>query len=163
MKDIKHIRRDFHSAALVKPQGWYRGGLGVSIFFSPKFNQSWCVSYLHEWHMQRHNFWGPRPLGQGPKGQLSITKSISKIFKPNFVCLLTNEGLWQGATQEAITQTGLLWDKRVHPQVDQLMALWAHSTSSIRWSSLRFSPSVIRCTPRISFRTVLSCRKTSLA
>ena len=53
----------------------------------------------------------------------------------------------------AITQIGLLWDKRVHPQVDQLMALWAHSKSSIRWSSLRSSPSVIRCTPRISFRT----------
>ena len=27
------------------------------------------------------------------------------------------------------------------------------STGSIRWSSLRSSPSVIRCTPRISFRT----------
>ena len=33
------------------------------------------------------------------------------------------------------------------------MALCAHSTSSIRWSSFRSSPSVIRCTPRISFRT----------
>ena len=34
------------------------------------------------------------------------------------------------------------------------MALWVHSTSSFRWSSLRFSPSVIRCTvKRISFRT----------
>ena len=30
---------------------------------------------------------------------------------------------------EAITQIGLLWDKRVHPQVDQLMALWAHSAT----------------------------------
>ena len=58
-------------------------------------------------------------------------------------------------TQEAITQIRLLWDKRVHPQVDQLMALWAHSTSSIRCSSLRSSPSVMRCTPRISFRTDL--------
>ena len=34
-----------------------------------------------------------------------------------------------------------------------IMAIWAHSTSSIRSSSLRFSPRVIRCTPRISFRT----------
>ena len=33
------------------------------------------------------------------------------------------------------------------------MALWAQSTSSIRLSSLRSSPSVIRCTPRIGFRT----------
>ena len=35
--------------------------------------------------------WGP---GEGSKGQISfisITKSISKIFIPNFVCVLTNE------------------------------------------------------------------------
>ena len=38
MKDIKHIRRDFHLAAWVMPRGgtWaYRGGLGgQKIFFS---------------------------------------------------------------------------------------------------------------------------------
>ena len=36
MKDIKHIRRDFHVAALVMPQGWDLGvlwGLGDQIFF----------------------------------------------------------------------------------------------------------------------------------
>ena len=59
MKDIKHIRRDFHSVAWVMPQGsdlGYRGGLsGPKNFFS-KFNQIWCVSNLHQWHMQRHNF-----------------------------------------------------------------------------------------------------------
>ena len=38
------------------------GGCGVKKIFFPKFNQIWCVSYLHEWHMQRHLFWGPRPL-----------------------------------------------------------------------------------------------------
>ena len=35
--------------------------------------------------------WGPR---EGTKGQISfnfITKSISKIFIPNFVCVLANE------------------------------------------------------------------------
>ena len=32
------------------------------------------------------------------------------------------KGLQQGPTQEAITQTRLLCDTRVHPQVDQLMA-----------------------------------------
>ena len=45
-------------------------------------------------------FFLPRPLGpwEGAKRSniikyhlISITKSISKIFKPNFVCLLTNE------------------------------------------------------------------------
>ena len=62
----------------------------------PKFIQSWCVSYLNEWHMQQHNFLVPAPwgLGEGPKvkyHKLSITKSFSNIFTPNFVCLLTNE------------------------------------------------------------------------
>ena len=48
-------------------------------------------------HATAH-FW-PRPLGPCGRAkrsniinyQNSITKSISKIFKPNFVCLLTNE------------------------------------------------------------------------
>ena len=72
------------------------GGGGQKYFF-PKFNQSWCVIYLHEGHMQRHNFLGPGPpgaLGRGKKfkyHKISITKSISNIFKPNFICLLTNE------------------------------------------------------------------------
>ena len=38
-------------------------------------------------------FW-PRSLGRGQKVKyhiISITKSISKIFIPNFVCVLTNE------------------------------------------------------------------------
>ena len=37
-------------------------------------------------------FFAPPP-GEGSKGQylISITKSISKIFIPNFVCVLTNE------------------------------------------------------------------------
>ena len=37
MKDIKHIRRDFHSVAWVMPQGWDFGALGaprvVNFFF----------------------------------------------------------------------------------------------------------------------------------
>ena len=41
-------------------------------------------------------FWAPLPgaLGSGQKVKyhlISITKSISKIFIPNFVCVLTNE------------------------------------------------------------------------
>ena len=66
MKDIKHVGRDFHSVAWVMPQGGrtcgYRGGWGVKKFFS-KVNQIWRVSYLHQWHMQRHNFFGPQSLG----------------------------------------------------------------------------------------------------
>ena len=63
-----------------------------------KFNQSWCVRYLHEWHMQQHNFLGPPPPGALGRGQRSniikshlLNLSISNIFKPNIVCLLTNE------------------------------------------------------------------------
>ena len=46
--------------------------------------------------MQRQTFFGPPPgaLGRGQKVKyhlISITKSISKIFIPNFVCVLTNE------------------------------------------------------------------------
>ena len=50
------------------------GGLGVKIFFISKFNQIWCVSYLHEWHMHRRHFLGPHPLGpwEGSKGQLPL-------------------------------------------------------------------------------------------
>ena len=40
-----------------------------------------------------------------------------------------------------------------HPQVGQLMALWAQSTSSFRRSSLRSSPCFIRCTPAVGLRT----------
>ena len=52
MKDLKHIRRDFHSLVWVMPQGSDLGVLwGVEwskkIFF-PKFNQIWCVSNLHQ-------------------------------------------------------------------------------------------------------------------
>ena len=38
-------------------------GAGGQKFFFPKFNQIWCVSYLHELHMQRPNYLGPQPLG----------------------------------------------------------------------------------------------------
>ena len=34
--------------------------------------------------------------------------------------------------------------------MDQLVALWAHSTSCFRWPSLRSSPSAIRCASGIS-------------
>ena len=61
-----------------------------------KFNQIWCVSYSHEWGAQCKFFLAPPPgaLGRGQKVKyylISITKSISKIFVPNFVCVPTNE------------------------------------------------------------------------
>ena len=62
------------------------GGTGVKNFF-PKFNQIWCVSYLHEWHMQRHNCLGPHPWGlwEGPKGQISLNLNYKVNFKDFFV------------------------------------------------------------------------------
>ena len=99
MKDIKHIRRDFHSITLIMPQGWDLGllwGGGCKKTFFPKFNHIWCVSYLHEWHMQQHYFFGPRLLGPwGGAIRSNIIKSqlqsqFQRFFKLNFVCLLTN-------------------------------------------------------------------------
>ena len=61
-----------------------------------KFNQIWCVKYSHEWGAQRKLFLGPASWGPGEESKvkyhlISITKSISKIFIPNFVCVLTIE------------------------------------------------------------------------
>ena len=63
-------------ATWVMPRGgtWgYHGGLGVKFFFS-KFNQIWCVSYLHELHMHRHNFWVPSPWGLGEGSKIKFSE-----------------------------------------------------------------------------------------
>ena len=51
--------------------------------FFPKFNQIWCLRYLHEWRMQRHHFSVPAPLGlgEGPKGQISLILNYKVNFK----------------------------------------------------------------------------------
>ena len=84
MNDIKHIRWDFHLAAWVMPQGWDLGvpwGLGGQK--NPKFNQIWCVSYLHEWHLHRHHFWVPASWGlRGePKDQISLNLNYKVKFQ----------------------------------------------------------------------------------
>ena len=76
MKDIKQIRRDFHSAAWFMAQGWDFGVWwvvgGCQNFFSPKFNQSWCVSYMND-TCNGTIIWVPPPppphgaLGRGQK------------------------------------------------------------------------------------------------
>ena len=93
MKDIKHIRRDFHLVTWVMSQGWDLGvPWGKSIIF-PKFNQIWCVSYLHEWHMHRHHFWVPAPWGlwEGPKGQISLKLNYSQFqrFLNRTLCIIS--------------------------------------------------------------------------
>ena len=97
MNDIKHIGRDFHSTAWVMPEGWDFGvvwGLGGQHFFFLKFNKSWYVSYLHEWHMQQHNFLGsPAPWGLWKESKvkyhyISITKSI-QFFLNQTLCVFS--------------------------------------------------------------------------
>ena len=52
---------------------------GPNFFFFSKFNQMWCVSNLHQWHMQQHNFFGPHPLGPwGGAKRSNIIKSQSQ-------------------------------------------------------------------------------------
>ena len=112
MKDTEHIRQVFF---ILSPGSCPRSGtwgyLGAKIKFHPavcplcylllnhwtKLNQIWCVSYSHGWGAQRKEFFfapPPGALGRGQKVKyhlISITKSISKIFVPNFVCVLSNE------------------------------------------------------------------------
>ena len=61
--------------------------------------------------------WG---LGEGPKGQISLNlndKVIFKVFKPNFVILLTNE--------KYITyQTGFSFGRLGHAQASDLGVPW---------------------------------------
>ena len=71
------------------------GGVNFFFFFEIQPN---LLCELLTWmaHAMAQFFWYPPPgaLGRGQKVKfnlISITKSISNIFKPNFVCLLTNE------------------------------------------------------------------------
>ena len=86
LKDIKQFRGDFHFIAWVMPQGcdlgvpWGEWG-GPKSFFS-KFKQIWCVSYLREWHMQRHKFLGARLLG--PLGGAKRSNIIKSQLKSQF-------------------------------------------------------------------------------
>ena len=62
-----------------------RGTVGVwgsKFFFFSKFNQIWCVSYLHEWHMHRCHFLGPHPLG--PLGGAKRSNIIKSELQSRF-------------------------------------------------------------------------------
>ena len=65
MKDITY-HMGFSFGRLGHAQGWDLGvlwGVGEVKKKFLEFNQIWCVSYSHEWHMHQHNFFGPCPLG----------------------------------------------------------------------------------------------------
>ena len=85
LKDIKH-QRGFSFRHLGHAPGVGLGGtvgVGGSKTGFPKFNQIWCVSYLHEWHMQRHNCLGPRLLGiwRGAKRSNIIKSQLQSQFQ----------------------------------------------------------------------------------
>ena len=79
MKDIKHIRRDFHSVAWVMPQGWdlgYRGGLGVQIFFLSKIQPDLVCELLTSMaHATAQFFLFPTPGALGRAKRSNIIKS----------------------------------------------------------------------------------------
>ena len=98
MKDTKHIRQDFYSVALNMSQGWDFGSLWV-----PRWSK---ISNMFMWHMKSTKMTSRTEckyfLSWSQTGDLrvrsrvnyhliSVTMSISKIFIPNFVCVLTNE------------------------------------------------------------------------
>ena len=75
---------------------WGTVGVRGPIFFTQIQPDLVCELLTWMAHATAHLFWfsPPGALGRGQKvkyHQISITKSISKIFKQNCVCLLTNE------------------------------------------------------------------------
>ena len=54
-------------------------GVGGQKFNFSKFKQIWCVIYSHEWHVQRHNYFGPASWGprEGKKGQISLNNYVN--------------------------------------------------------------------------------------
>ena len=77
-------------------------GVGGPKTFFPKFNQIWCVSDLHEWHMQRHNFLGPGLLGPwGGAKRSNIIKS--QLQSPQGL------GLWGAGGQKCNFMNMVMW------------------------------------------------------
>ena len=87
MKDIKHIRRDFHLAAWVMPQGWDLGvpwGVVVSkkFFFRKSTRFGVWVAYMND-IFNGTVFLGPRPLGPwgGAKRSNIIKSELQSQFQ----------------------------------------------------------------------------------
>ena len=102
MKDIKHIRLNFHSITLVMPQGWDFGALGVprggfkKIFFKHG-HVAYQINRDDEQNKTQVKFssWGQTgEIGVRSKGQISLNFGYHvnfNFFIPNFVCVLTNK------------------------------------------------------------------------
>ena len=72
-----------------------RRGLGVKIYIFLKFNQNWCVSHLHECHMQRHICLGPHPplwpLGGAKRSNIIKSQLLIRfqIFLNQTLCVFS--------------------------------------------------------------------------
>ena len=102
MKDTFHIRRDFHSVAWVMPQGWDFRALGVPRGSKKKkknFKHGHVAYQIDTDELQNRmqvnfsSYGQTGGLGVRSKGQiLNFDYHInSKIYIPNFVCVLTNK------------------------------------------------------------------------
>ena len=85
IKDIKHIRQDFHLVAWVMPQGSDLGvpwGFGGQFFFLNSTRFGARVAYMNG-TFDSTIFWVPAPwgLGEGPKGQISLNLNYKVNFK----------------------------------------------------------------------------------
>ena len=80
------------------------------------------------------------------------TSELMQIWSIVLYCIVLYCIVLYCTTQEAIVKIRLLRDKRIYPQVDHFMALWALSKSGVRWPSLRSSHGPIWCPPRIGLR-----------
>ena len=88
MKDIKHIKRDLHSVALVMPQGsdlgvpWGLSGRNFFFEIQPDLVCELLTSTAHA----TAQFFGPHPLGPwGGAKRSNIIKSQSQSQFPRFV------------------------------------------------------------------------------
>ena len=86
MKDIKHIRRDLHSAPLGDAPGvglgGYRRGLGGSIFSRNSTRVDALVTHIND-TCNGTTLWVPIPWGlrEGPKVQISLNLNYGVSFK----------------------------------------------------------------------------------
>ena len=99
MKDIKHIRRDFHLVAWVMPQGsdlrvlW--GVWGSNFFFRNSTKFGVWVTYMNG-TCTGAIFGVPTPwgLGEGPKGQKSLNLNYIVNFKGFWTKLCVSSHKW---------------------------------------------------------------------
>ena len=88
MKDIKHIRRDFHSVAWVMPQGvglaGTVGGWGVNFFF-PEIQPDFACELLTSMSHATAQFFGSPPPGAlGPWGGVKRSNIIKSQSQSQF-------------------------------------------------------------------------------